>query len=106
MSEARSAFRAARQLSAMVAVCQSTPKNKKEGNDGKAGKTKTRAMWMSHGIMAVLVILLILAGMGWNMWIHADWAHGDQGRASKTQLVCDRNAALDWTMWTQGRFDQ
>jgi len=35
-------------------------------------KAETRAMW----IMVAVVVVLILAGTGWNMWTHPDWIHG------------------------------
>jgi len=39
----------------------------------KTDKTEVRAMW----IMVGLVVLIIVAGMGWNMWTHPDWIHGN-----------------------------
>jgi hypothetical protein len=39
----------------------------------KTDKTEVRAMW----IMVALVVLFIVAGMGWNMWTHPDWIHGN-----------------------------
>ena len=39
----------------------------------KTDKTEVRAMW----IMVALVVLIIVAGMGWNMWTHPDWIHGN-----------------------------
>src|SRR5262249_3512384 len=35
----------------------------------KTDKNEVRAMW----IMVAVVVLIILAGMGWNMWTHPDW---------------------------------
>jgi hypothetical protein len=34
--------------------------------------SEARAMW----IMVAVVVLIILAGTGWNMWTHPDWIHG------------------------------
>ena len=31
------------------------------------------AMW----IVVALVVLFIVGGMGWNMWTHPDWIHGN-----------------------------
>jgi uncharacterized membrane protein len=39
----------------------------------KTDKTEVRAMW----IMVALVVLIIVAGTGWNMWTHPDWIHGN-----------------------------
>ena len=36
-------------------------------------KAERRAMW----IMVLVVVLIILSGMGWNMWTHPDWIHGN-----------------------------
>jgi hypothetical protein len=39
----------------------------------KSDKAEVRAMW----IMVAVVVLFILGGMGWNMWTHPDWIHGN-----------------------------
>jgi hypothetical protein len=39
----------------------------------KTDKTEVRAMW----IMVAVVVVIIVAGMGWNMWTHPDWIHGN-----------------------------
>jgi heme/copper-type cytochrome/quinol oxidase subunit 4 len=39
----------------------------------KTDKTEVRAMW----IMVAVVVLIIVAGTGWNMWTHPDWIHGN-----------------------------
>jgi len=35
-------------------------------------KLEKRAMW----IMVLVVVVIILAGTGYNMWTHPDWIHG------------------------------
>jgi flagellar basal body-associated protein FliL len=39
----------------------------------ETNKTEVRAMW----IMVAVVVLIIAAGTGWNMWTHPDWIHGN-----------------------------
>lgn len=38
-----------------------------------------------------LIVLLILAGMGWNMWTHPDWAHGSWGEATNSAVGVQQN---------------
>jgi uncharacterized membrane protein len=91
------AFRAVKQLSAVVVVCQSNTEKRKRRDDGKAGEAETRAMW----IMAVLAVLLIFAGMGWKCGLTPTALTEAEADASKTQSVGDRSAALDCTRLTQ-----
>jgi hypothetical protein len=39
----------------------------------ETNKAEVRAMW----IMVAVVVLIIAAGTGWNMWTHPDWIHGN-----------------------------
>jgi hypothetical protein len=39
----------------------------------ETSKAEVRAMW----IMVAVVVLIIVAGTGWNMWTHPDWIHGN-----------------------------
>jgi hypothetical protein len=39
----------------------------------RTDKTEVRAMW----IMVAVVVFNIVARMGWNMWTHPDWIHGN-----------------------------